>query len=287
MPKNRPIISITIPTMNSENTIAACLDSIKKQAFRDYEIIVVDGGSSDETAEIAAQKGAKVIVDTGTLLRARKIGIRQSTGDYVLLLDSDQILTTNALDVCLKHINDHDMLCLGETAVSIVSLSQRLLNSSKKVSQSNLEAYLNPFSGLLIPRFFKRSVLITAMENIRPEAIDIAYDRDHQIIYYEAWKISKNVGFVYDILNHGEPDSIGKVLKKAYRWGYTAGILKSTHTYDILLKKKGSLRIPGHNDGTIVDKLKLLLEANLIAFVKGFPYELGFLIGSLTGVRSG
>ncbi|MDD5182437.1 MAG: glycosyltransferase, partial [Candidatus Nanoarchaeia archaeon] len=48
-----PKISVIIPTLNEENYLARTLDSIKKQKFQDYEVIVSDSGSTDNTAKIA------------------------------------------------------------------------------------------------------------------------------------------------------------------------------------------------------------------------------------------
>ena len=54
MSKN-PLISVIVPAYNVEEYLAACLDSILRQTFSDYEIILIDDGSTDRTAEIISQ----------------------------------------------------------------------------------------------------------------------------------------------------------------------------------------------------------------------------------------
>ena len=55
-----PRLSIVISTLNASRTLARCLDSVVAQSFRDFELIMIDGGSSDDTSEIAARYGTLV-----------------------------------------------------------------------------------------------------------------------------------------------------------------------------------------------------------------------------------
>ena len=54
------LISIVIPTKNSADTLTLCLESIKKQTYPNYELIIVDGFSSDKTIDIARKYGTKI-----------------------------------------------------------------------------------------------------------------------------------------------------------------------------------------------------------------------------------
>lgn len=91
-----PLFSIIIPAYNSEGTITRCLESVLSQDMNDYELIVVDDGSTDLTGVIAdelAQKNSsiKVIHNRNNLgvSVARNAGIDISIGDYLLFIDSD------------------------------------------------------------------------------------------------------------------------------------------------------------------------------------------------------
>ena len=87
-------ISIVIPTLNEEEGIGITIDSIKKDEFEkrgwNYEIIVVDGNSKDETRKIALKKGAKIIIEPRKGYgRAYKTGMAMADGDIIVTGDAD------------------------------------------------------------------------------------------------------------------------------------------------------------------------------------------------------
>ena len=90
--KKNPLISIIIATNNSENTIANTLDSIKKQIFKNYEIIVIDKKSTDNTIRIVRKKKLKIRIyigrDAGVYDAINK-GILKSKGKIISILHSD------------------------------------------------------------------------------------------------------------------------------------------------------------------------------------------------------
>jgi glycosyltransferase involved in cell wall biosynthesis len=108
------MISIVIPTRNSESTLPACLESIKKQDFDDYEVIVVDSSSTDRTSEIAKSHGARVICFNGLPPRARNHGFSKSKGDVFLSLDSDMIMQPGLLREISEKIRKNDSLIIPE-----------------------------------------------------------------------------------------------------------------------------------------------------------------------------
>lgn len=88
-------VSVVIPAYNSATTLTAAITSALAQTHPPHEIIVVDDGSQDETAEVARQAGplVKLIVQAnGGPSRARNAGIRAAEGDYIQFLDADDQL---------------------------------------------------------------------------------------------------------------------------------------------------------------------------------------------------
>ena len=97
-----PKVSVAIPTYNRARFLAECIESILKQTFQDFEILLIDDGSTDNTSEIVSaycppvkyfrqeNKGAPT---------AYNKGITEAIGDYVWLVDSDDVLLEDALEL--------------------------------------------------------------------------------------------------------------------------------------------------------------------------------------------
>ncbi|MEM2126856.1 MAG: glycosyltransferase family 2 protein, partial [Candidatus Bathyarchaeia archaeon] len=100
----KPLVSVVIPTFNSEKTIEDCLKSIKNQTYRNIEIIIVDNYSQDKTIKIA--KKYDVLIFSKKLGRsaARNFGAKKTMGDFLLFLDSDMVLTPKVIQECVEKI---------------------------------------------------------------------------------------------------------------------------------------------------------------------------------------
>lgn len=130
------MISIIIPALNEENYLPSLLKSIKKQGFRDYEIIVADAGSKDRTLEIAKKYGCK-IVPGGLPSRGRNNGAKVAKGEILLFLDADIILpSTSFFTDCLKEFKERE---LGIAALPLKA------NSKNSLSRLYLNIFYNRF----------------------------------------------------------------------------------------------------------------------------------------------
>ncbi len=91
MPVDHPTISVVIPAHNEANRIAGALESVLAQTRPPLEILVVDDGSTDDTAGVAERFGARVIAHQKNLgiSAARNRGIDEATGEWIALLDAD------------------------------------------------------------------------------------------------------------------------------------------------------------------------------------------------------
>ncbi|MDY9922532.1 MJ1255/VC2487 family glycosyltransferase [Methanobacterium sp.] len=117
-------LSIIIPTFNEESYLPHLLESIKRQDFSDYEVIVADAGSKDSTGDIAHEWGCKV-VEGGLPSVGRNQGAEAASGEYLLFLDSDVILTRDYLELCLDEFEKRE---LGIAITQIAPLSDSFLN---------------------------------------------------------------------------------------------------------------------------------------------------------------
>jgi len=93
------LVSVIIPTYNEENHIENCLNSLRKQSFKDFEIIVVDDGSKDKTIDkIKNFKEAKIIVKEHSgrgPASSKNLGVKRAKGNILVFVDADEILDKN------------------------------------------------------------------------------------------------------------------------------------------------------------------------------------------------
>lgn len=149
------LISVIIPVKNGENYLKECIESIKKQKMN-VEIIVIDDGSEDSTAQLAEFCGAKVISIPHTgLSAARNIGINACHGKYVLFIDHDDILNEGAL----KHL--YQILQADPTIdYAQGKLYDFISPELTEEEKSKLAPRTEPYSGLLTGAFlFKKQTI--------------------------------------------------------------------------------------------------------------------------------
>ncbi|MCX6706773.1 MAG: glycosyltransferase [Candidatus Woesearchaeota archaeon] len=99
-------ISIVIPALNEEKCLPILLESIRKQDFKDYEIIVADANSTDRTAEIARKYGAKVVAG-GMPGPGRNKGAAAAKGEFLYFFDSDVRLPKGFLRNTYKEMKEN------------------------------------------------------------------------------------------------------------------------------------------------------------------------------------
>lgn len=111
--------SIIIPAYNAEAYLQRCLDSIFSQEFDDYEVIVINDGSTDRTAALLEEYSSihpnlQVLTQSNHgMSTARNRGIDKAKGEYILFVDSDDRLCPDALATLAPHLNGEDIICFG------------------------------------------------------------------------------------------------------------------------------------------------------------------------------
>jgi glycosyltransferase involved in cell wall biosynthesis len=104
-----PLISVIVPCYNQAHFLTEAIESILSQAYPHYEIVVIDDGSTDNTAEVAGRyPGVRCLrQENRGLAAARNTGLRKSNGDYLVFLDADDRLLPHALEVGLACLRAH------------------------------------------------------------------------------------------------------------------------------------------------------------------------------------
>ena len=113
-------ISIIIPVYNAGNKLKKCLHSILKQTYQDYEVILVNDGSTDRSGQICdrfSRQDSRFIVihqDNQGSVAARKHGLDAAKGQFTCFCDADDRMPGTALEVLHSHIGDAD-ICIGDS----------------------------------------------------------------------------------------------------------------------------------------------------------------------------
>jgi len=128
--KTKVKTSIVIPAFNEELSIADLVTRLKKQFRDDTEIIVVDDGSRDQTAALAANAGAIVVTHPYNKGNgaAVKTGIRAANGDVVVLMDGDGQHDVKDINRLLQHLPEYDMVVGARNSDSEVTMHRKLAN---------------------------------------------------------------------------------------------------------------------------------------------------------------
>ncbi len=101
---NSPLVSVVIPAYNAAQTLKATVQSVFEQTVQDFEIVIVDDGSKDDTLKVAqsiadSDSRVKVISQpNGGAAAARNTAVRATTGKYLALLDADDLWVAHKLE---------------------------------------------------------------------------------------------------------------------------------------------------------------------------------------------
>ncbi len=103
-------LSVVIPVYNGGSDFEKCLAAVRRSTFTDYELIVVDDGSTDDSRQVAAEYGARVLSLQGGKNGpgfARNRGVEIATGSLILFLDADVCVHMDTLEKVVQHFDSH------------------------------------------------------------------------------------------------------------------------------------------------------------------------------------
>jgi glycosyltransferase involved in cell wall biosynthesis len=110
-PAVTPRVSVIVPTFNRARDIGRCLESLAQQTFRDFEVLVCDDGSKDNTREIVERFKDRLELqyrweeNFGGPARPRNIGLSLARGEYVAFLDSDDWWMPRKLEQSVRYLD--------------------------------------------------------------------------------------------------------------------------------------------------------------------------------------
>ena len=149
---DNPLVSIIVPTKNSEATIGKCLEFIRNQTYPNIEIIVVDNYSMDNTKEIAQKYGARIYLKGPERASQVNFGVKKAKGKYVYRVDSDFVLETSVVEEAVATCEEQ-----GYDAVAVHNTSDPTVSFWSKVRKLERDCYKDDEFNVGA-RFLKREV---------------------------------------------------------------------------------------------------------------------------------
>ncbi len=169
-----PFFSIIIPIYNKEDYIDKCIDSIINQTFSNFEVVIINDGSTDNSSnklnDITDSRFKVISISNGGVSNARNIGISESTGQYIIFIDADDYIATEYLSTIHQALQQYqvDLLIFGLSKVfennNIVKL---IPHKTGHIShQEFIDSYMSEFErldgiyGFVCNKAIKRSLIV-------------------------------------------------------------------------------------------------------------------------------
>lgn len=229
--------SVLVPVYNVEKYITKCLDSLLSQTFKDYEIILVDDGSTDSSGGICDLYAAKYpdVVrvfhkQNEGLLLTRRYSLRQAHGEYIVFVDSDDYVEKNLLEILSKTFDQYQI-------DMVIYNFKRFVDGCSNFSSPDIPYPDGTiFSGSSKQELYCRYLISHLFVNmwvkaVRRSCIDIDVD-------YSRWKINRGEDIIQSFALFDRCKSIIYIDKQLYYYRKNAGgvttKVKPTDYFDFL-----------------------------------------------------
>lgn len=188
-----PKISVIVPVYNSEKYLHRCIDSILAQTFTDFEVLLIDDGSTDSSGEICdeyAHKDSRVRVfhkENGGVSSARNLGLDNAKGEWISFVDSDDWLVEDCYSIILQYANI-SCIDLITTDLNIVTNNEIKVQKMHKWTDNKHQSFIQYLSRTwLCPGWILVRARLFMKEGMRfPEKISVFEDFHLfvRLIYY-------------------------------------------------------------------------------------------------------
>ena len=218
MISSKPEISIVVPVYNAERTLSRCIESIITQSFLNWELLLIDDGSSDNSlllCQKASLNNDKIHVLSQShqgVAAARNLAFEKAQGNYVCFVDSDDTIEPDYLEILYQY-HDYDMVICGYF-VDTYENSGKLIKKERHIPINFQSSSLNNRTSL-IPLFMSGMININCNKLLHLDIIN------NNKIRYKPIPINEDYLFMIDYLSNSK--SIATVEKPLYHWIHVKG----------------------------------------------------------------
>ena len=199
---DNPKISVIVPVYNVEQYLPRCIDSILAQTFTDFEVLLIDDGSTDKSGEICdnyARKDSRIQVfhkENGGVSSARNMGLEYTKGEYVQFIDSDDFIERNMFETVYNMCENADVVV---TDYYMNTENTEIYKKQIVLSDIVTSIFESKVFGALWNKFLKRSIVTNS--NLR---------------FYNGLDFCEDICFICELQKRIQRNLIVKYINQAF-----------------------------------------------------------------------
>lgn len=203
------LISVIVPVYNVEKYLNICMETICNQTYKNLEIILIDDGSKDSSGLICEKwkyKDSRVRVihkQNGGLSSARNVGIKESKGEYICFVDSDDVLDYDSIEYLFNLIREYGAdISICDPVHCYPNIKHNFVQENKRI------VYSNP-QNAIVEMFYQKSFLVSAWGKL--------YKKEcFNEIYFPEGMLFEDSAIMYKVFENAKKIAYGNARKYGY-----------------------------------------------------------------------
>ena len=250
-----PLISVVIPVFNGEKTIKETIDSVLKQTFTDFELLVINDGSQDLTVEVVEKiQDSRIQLysyPNAGLAASRNRGIDRSTGEYIAFIDADDMWTPDKLEAQFNALKSHPEAAVAYSWTDYIDEYSQFLGKGGHIT----------VNGNIYPHLLLTDLLENGSNPlIRKQAFIEVGNFDESLRAAEDWDMLLRLAIRYHFIAVSSPQVL-------YR------ISSNSMSFNVLQQERESLKVIERAFNQAPESLQYLKKPSLANLYKYLTYK--------------